>query len=69
MNDIPLDLTSLPTDLIYHPNELERWLDETSAPLSDDDIRAMSAYFDSESFQFPNSNLCDIIDIDDKIMK
>ena len=41
MNDIPLDL-------IYHPLELDKWLDETSEPLSDDGIRAMSAYFHSE---------------------
>ena len=40
----------MPANLLYSPNELERWLDETSAPLSDDDIRAMSSYFDSESF-------------------
>lgn len=44
--------------------ELERWLDDTSVPLSDDDIRAMSAYFDSENFQFPNNNLCDVINVD-----
>ena len=31
MNDIP-------ADLIYHPNELDKWLDETSAPLSDDEM-------------------------------
>ena len=54
MNDIP-------ADLIYHPLELDKWLDETSAPLSDDDMKAMSAYFDSESFKFPNNSLCDII--------
>ena len=49
-NNIPLDLTCLPANLLYSPNELERWLDDTSAPLSDDDIRAMSAYYDSENF-------------------
>ena len=43
MNDIP-------ENLLYSPEELERWLDETSTPLSDDDIRAMSVYFDSENF-------------------
>ena len=57
MNDIP-------ANLIYSPDELEKWLDETSVPLSDDDIKVMSAYFDSENFQFPNNNLCDIINID-----
>ena len=57
MNDIP-------ANLLYDPTELERWLDDTSTPLSDDDIKAMSAYFDSENFQFPESNLCDIINIE-----
>ena len=48
MNDIP-------ANLLYDPNELERWLDDTSVPLSDDDMKAMSAYYDSESFQLLNS--------------
>lgn len=42
-------------------NELERFLDETRAPLSDDEMEEMSAYFDSESFQLPNCNFYDII--------
>ena len=49
-NNIQLDLTGLPANLLYSPEELERWLDDTSVPLSDDDIRQMSAYFDSEHF-------------------
>ena len=57
MNDIP-------ANLLYSPDELERFLDDTSAPLSDDDMKAMSAYFDSEHFQFPDDSLCDIIDIE-----
>ena len=57
MNDIV-------ANLLYSPNELERWLDDTSVPLSDDEMKAMSAYYDSEHFQFPNDNLCDIIDIE-----
>ena len=57
MNDIP-------ANLIYSPSELEKWLDETSVPLSDDEMKAMSAYFDSESFQFTNNSLCDMINID-----
>lgn len=40
MNDIP-------ANLIYDPNELERYLD-SSPPLSDDEIKDMSAYFQSE---------------------
>ena len=57
MNDIP-------ANLLYSPRELEKWLDDTSVPLSDDEMKAMSAYFDSENFKLPNNNLCDIIDID-----
>ena len=49
MNDIP-------ANLLYDPNELEKWLDETSVPLSDDEMEEMSAYFQSESFQLPNSS-------------
>ena len=54
MNDIP-------ANLLYSPTELERFLDDTSVPLSNDDMKAMSAYFDSESFQLPNNSLFDII--------
>ena len=54
MNDIPADLTC-------NQQELEKWLDETSAPLSDDEMKAMSAYFGSESFQLPNNILFDTI--------
>ena len=57
MNDIP-------ANLIYNPNELDKWLDETSVPLSDDDMKAMSAYFDSENFQHAESTLCDLTSID-----
>ena len=53
------EMNDIPSNLIYSP-ELDRWLD-SSPPLSDDDIRAMSAYFDSESFQLPNCNFYDII--------
>ena len=54
-------MNEIPANLLYSPEELEKWLDDTSVPLSDDDIRAMSAYYDSEHFQFPNNNLCDTI--------
>ena len=57
-------MNEIPASLLYSPSELERWLDDTSVPLSDDEMKAMSVYFDSENFQFPNNNLCDIIDID-----
>ena len=38
MNDIPVNL-------IYSPTELERWLDDTSVPLSNEEIVDMSVYF------------------------
>ena len=57
MNDIP-------STLIYSPDELDKWLDETSVPLSDDEMKAMSAYFDSESMQYEENNLCDLTSID-----
>ena len=57
MNDIP-------ANLLYSPNDLERWLDDTSVPLSDDEMKAMSAYYDSENFQFPDDSLFDMIDIE-----
>lgn len=44
MNDIQINLS-------YDPKEFEAWLD-SQPPLSDDDIRAMSAYFDAESLQY-----------------
>ena len=53
MNDIP-------ANLLYSQDEFERLLD-SSPPLSDDDIRQMSAYFQSESMQYEENNLCDTI--------
>ena len=41
MNDIP-------ANLLYSPDDFEKWLDETRAPLSDDEMQAMSAYFQHE---------------------
>ena len=41
MNDISADLTC-------NQRELEKFLDETRAPLSDYEMIAMSAYFQSE---------------------
>ena len=54
MNDIP-------SNLLYSPDELEKLIDDTYVPLSDDEMKAMSVYFDSESFQFPDDSLFDII--------
>ena len=50
-----------PANLIYSPNELEKWLDETSVPLSDDEMKAIASYFQSESMQYAESDLCDTI--------
>lgn len=44
MNDIQINQP-------YDPVELQAWLD-SSPQLSDDDIRAMSAYFQSDCFQY-----------------
>ena len=57
-------MNEIPANLLYSPEELEKWLDDTSVPLSDDDIKAMSVYFDSEHFQFPDDSVFDIINID-----
>ena len=56
-------MNEIPANLLYDPNELEKWLD-SQPPLSDDEMKAMSAYFQSESFKYEESNLCDIINID-----
>ena len=61
-------MNNIQANLIYR-QDLEKWLDDTSVPLSNDDMKAMSAYFDSESFQLPNICLFDTINIDDKIRK
>ena len=47
-------MNEIPANLLYRPEELEKYLD-SSPPLSDDDIRAMSAYFDSENFKYEES--------------
>ena len=57
-------MNEIPANLLYSPEELEKWLDDTSVPLSDYDIKAMSVYFDSEHFQFPDDSVFDIINID-----
>ena len=43
-------MNNIPANLIYSPNELEKWLADTNVPLSDDEIKAMSAYFDSDLY-------------------
>ena len=56
MNDIP-------ANLIYSPYELEKWLDDTSAPLSDDEIVDMSVYFNEKKLCTTNE-IFDIIEVD-----
>ena len=45
-------MNEITANLLYYPTELEKWLDDTSVPLSDDDIKAMAAYFDSENCKY-----------------
>ena len=54
-------MNTIPANLIYRPNELEKWLDETSVPLSDDEIVNMSAYYNE-------NNLCTTNEIFDIII-
>ena len=56
MNDIP-------ANLIYSPYELERFLDETSVPLSNEEIVNMSAYFNEKNLCTTN-DIFDIIEVD-----
>ena len=39
-------MTGLPSNLLYSPEELEKWLDDTSVPLSDDELEDMAKIFD-----------------------
>ena len=38
-------MNGLPANLLYDPTELERWLDDTSVPLSDDELEDMAKIF------------------------
>ena len=53
----------IPANLIYSPNELERWLDETSVPLSNEEIVDMSVYFNENKLCTTNE-IFDIIEVD-----
>lgn len=55
MNDIP-------ANLIYSPNELEKWLADTSAPLSNEEIVNMSVYFNENKLCTTNE-IFDIIEV------
>ena len=39
-------MTGLPANLLYDPEELEKWLDDTSVPLSDEELEDMAKIFD-----------------------
>ena len=56
MNDIP-------ATLIYSPTELDRWLDDTSVPLSNEEIVDMSVYFNEKKLCTTNE-IFDIIEVD-----
>ena len=39
-------MNGLPANLLYDPEELEKWLDDTSVPLSDEELEDMAKIFD-----------------------
>ena len=53
----------IPTNLIYSPYELEKWLADTSVPLSNEEIVDMSAYFNENNLCITNE-IFDIIEVD-----
>ena len=55
MNDIT-------ANLIYSPNELEKWLADTSVPLSNEEIVNMSVYF-NENKLCKTNEIFDIIEV------
>ena len=55
MNDIP-------ANLIYSPNELEKWLADTNVPLSNEEIVDMSVYFNENNLCKTNE-IFDIIEV------
>ena len=56
-------MNNIPANLIYSPYELEKWLDDTSVPLSNDEIVNMSAYFNKKNLCTTNE-IFDIIEVD-----
>ena len=53
----------IPANLIYSPNELEKWLADTSVPLSNEEIVDMSVYFNENKLCTTNE-IFDIIEVD-----
>ena len=56
-------MNSLPANLIYSPNELEKWLADTNVPLSNEEIVDMSVYF-NENKLCKTNEIFDIIEVD-----
>ena len=56
-------MNNIPANLIYRPEELERWLDDISAPLSNEEIVDMSVYF-NENKLCKTNDIFDIIEVD-----
>ena len=55
-------MNCIPANLIYSPNELEKWLADTSVPLSNEEIVDMSVYFNENKLCTTNE-IFDIIKI------
>ena len=55
-------MTGLPANLLYDPTELEKWLDDTSVPLSDEELEDMAKIFDDDTLVNINAPF-DIIEI------
>ena len=56
-------MNKIPANLIYSPYELEKWLADTSVPLSNEEIVDMSVYFNENKLCTTNS-IFDIIEVD-----
>ena len=55
-------MNNIPANLIYSPYELEKWLNETNVPLSNEEIVDMSVYFNENKLCTTNE-IFDIIKI------
>ena len=56
-------MNNIPANLIYSPYELEKWLNETNVPLSNEEIVDMSVYFNENKLCTTNE-IFDIIEVD-----
>lgn len=56
-------MNTIPANLIYRPSELEKWLDDTSVSLSNEEIVDMSVYFNENNLCKTNE-IFDIIEVD-----